>query len=136
MEKYEFADLARKVVGVGSVGTRCWVAAFVGRDLDDPLFLQIKEAEAAVGEPFLAKSRFTNQGQRVVEGQRLMQGASDIFLGWDQFQGDDGITRDFYVRQLWDSKLSVDIDRIDRRGHGDLRPDVRLDPGPGPRPVG
>jgi uncharacterized protein (DUF2252 family) len=111
-EKYEFADLARKVVGVGSVGTRCWVAAFVGRDLDDPLFLQIKEAEAAVGEPFLNKSRFANQGQRVVEGQRLMQGASDIFLGWDRFQADDGITRDFYVRQLWDSKLSVDIDRI------------------------
>jgi uncharacterized protein (DUF2252 family) len=117
-EKYEFADLARKVVGVGSVGTRCWVAAFVGRDLDDPLFLQIKEAEAAVGEAFLAKSRFTNQGQRVVEGQRLMQGASDIFLGWDRFQGDDGITRDFYVRQLWDSKLSVDIERITEEALG------------------
>jgi len=116
LDKYEFADLARKVVGVGSVGTRCWVAAFVGRDLEDPLFLQIKEAEAAVGEPFLSKSRFANQGQRVVEGQRLMQGASDIFLGWVRFEGDDGISRDFYLRQLWDSKLSVDIDRITAEG--------------------
>jgi uncharacterized protein (DUF2252 family) len=112
LDKYEFTDLARKVVGVGSVGTRCWVAAFVGRDHGDPLVLQIKEAEAAVGEAFLPKSRFAHQGQRVVEGQRLMQGASDIFLGWDRFAGDDGITRDFYVRQLWDWKLSAAIDQM------------------------
>jgi hypothetical protein len=112
LEKYEFTDLARKVVGVGSVGTRCWVALFVGRDNGDPLFLQIKEAEAAVGEPFLGPSEFPLHGQRVVEGQRLMQGASDIFLGWDSFRGDDGITRDFYLRQLWDWKFSVDVDSM------------------------
>ncbi len=112
LDKYEFTDLARKVVGVGSVGTRCWVALFIGRDNEDPLILQVKEAERAVGEPFLAKCQFTNQGQRVVEGQRLMQGASDIFLGWDQFEGEDGVRRDFYLRQLWDWKLSAPIDRM------------------------
>jgi uncharacterized protein (DUF2252 family) len=112
LDKYEFTDLARKVVGVGSVGTRCWVALFIGRDNEDPLVLQVKEAERAVGEPFLAKSQFSNQGQRVVEGQRLMQGASDIFLGWDQFEGEDGVCRDFYLRQLWDWKLSAPIDRM------------------------
>ena len=110
LEKYEFIDLARKVVGVGSVGTRCWVALFVGRDNGDPLFLQIKEAEAAVGEPFLGSSEYAHHGRRVVEGQRLMQGASDIFLGWDSFRGDDGVTRDFYLRQLWDWKFSADVD--------------------------
>ena len=94
------------------MGTRCWVALFVGRDHGDPLFLQIKEAEAAVGEPFLGVSEFPHHGQRVVEGQRLMQGASDIFLGWDSFRGDDGTSRDFYVRQLWDWKLSVDVDSM------------------------
>jgi hypothetical protein len=112
LEKYEFADLARKVVGVGSVGTRCWVALFIGRDNGDPLILQVKQAEAAVGEPFLAKSVFATEGQRVVEGQRLMQGASDIFLGWDQFEGEDGVVRDFYVRQLWDWKFSASIDNM------------------------
>jgi len=112
LEKYEFVDLARKVVGVGSVGTRCWVALFVGRDNGDPLFLQIKEAEAAVGEPFLGRSEYSHHGQRVVEGQRLMQGASDIFLGWDRFTGDDGVTRDFYLRQLWDGKGSVVVETL------------------------
>ncbi len=112
LERYEFADLARKVVGVGSVGTRCWVALFVGRDHGDPLVLQVKEAEAAVGEPFLATSEYSNQGRRVVEGQRLMQSASDIFLGWDQIQGEDGVVRDFYMRQLWDWKLSATIDEM------------------------
>jgi uncharacterized protein (DUF2252 family) len=111
-DRYEFVDLARKVVGVGSVGTRCWVALFVGRDHGDPLFIQIKEAEAAVGEPFLAKNQFPNQGQRVVEGQRLMQGASDIFLGWERFEGEDGISRDFYMRQLWDWKASAVVDQM------------------------
>ncbi len=112
IDKYEFVDLARKVVGVGSVGTRCWVALFLGRDNGDPLFLQIKEAEAAVGEAFLGASEYAHHGQRVVEGQRLMQGASDIFLGWDSFAGDDGVTRAFYVRQLWDWKASVDVDAM------------------------
>ncbi len=112
LEKYDFVDLARKVVGVGSVGTRCWVALFVGRDNADPLFLQIKEAEAAVGEPFLGGSEYPHHGRRVVEGQRLMQGASDIFLGWDKFTGDDGVTRDFYLRQLWDGKGSVVVETM------------------------
>ena len=118
LDKYEFVDLARKVVGVGSVGTRCWVALFVGRDNSDPLFLQVKEAEAAVGEPFLGTSEYPHHGQRVVEGQRLMQGASDIFLGWDQFEGDDGVTRDFYLRQLWDWKFSVDVDAMPPEAFG------------------
>ncbi len=112
LAKYDFIDLARKVVGVGSVGSRCWVALFVGRDNGDPLFLQVKEAEAAVGEPFLGKSEYAHHGQRVVEGQRLMQGASDIFLGWDSFLGEDGIRRDFYLRQLWDWKASAAIDQM------------------------
>ena len=118
LDKYEFVDLARKVVGVGSVGTRCWVALFVGRDNGDPLFLQVKEAEAAVGEPFLGASEYSHHGQRVVEGQRLMQGASDIFLGWDRFTGDDGVTRDFYLRQLWDWKFSVDVDAMSPEAFG------------------
>jgi uncharacterized protein (DUF2252 family) len=118
LDKYEFVDLARKVVGVGSVGTRCWVALFVGRDNSDPLFLQVKEAERAVGEPFLGPSEYTHHGQRVVEGQRLMQGASDIFLGWDQFKGEDGVTRDFYLRQLWDWKFSVDVDAMPPEAFG------------------
>jgi hypothetical protein len=88
------------------------VALFVGRDNADPLFLQIKEAEAAVGEAFLGASEYSHHGQRVVEGQRLMQGASDIFLGWDEFEGDDGVTRAFYVRQMWDWKASVDVDAM------------------------
>jgi Uncharacterized protein conserved in bacteria (DUF2252) len=118
LEKYEFVDLARKVVGVGSVGTRCWVALFLGRDKEDPLILQVKEAEAAVGEPFLGRSEYPRHGQRVVEGQRLMQGASDIFLGWDRFLGEDGVTRDFYLRQLWDGKGSADIEQMDPDGLG------------------
>jgi uncharacterized protein (DUF2252 family) len=112
VDTYQYVDLARKVVGVGSVGTRCWVALFTGRDQGDPLILQIKQAEHAVGEPFLAKSAFANQGQRVVEGQRLMQSSSDIFLGWDRVAGEDGVLRDFYLRQLWDWKLSADIDTM------------------------
>jgi uncharacterized protein (DUF2252 family) len=111
LESYRFADLARKVVGVGSVGTRCWVALFVGRDLDDTLILQIKEAEASVLERFLPKVSFSQHGQRVVEGQRLMQAASDIFLGWQRItDGADGRPHDYYVRQLWDWKLSPNID--------------------------
>ena len=112
LARYQFVDLARKVVGVGSVGTRCWVALFVGRDEGDPLVLQIKEAEHSVAEPFLRPSEFTNMGQRVVEGQRLVQSASDIFLGWDTAAGADGQVRDFYIRQMWDWKLSPDIDTM------------------------
>ncbi len=118
LSRYDFVDLARKVVGVGSVGTRCWVALFVGRDHGDPLILQVKEAEEAVGAPFLGKSAYERQGQRVVEGQRLMQSSSDIFLGWDQVAGEDGVARDFYLRQLWDWKLSADIDTMVPEGLG------------------
>jgi uncharacterized protein (DUF2252 family) len=112
LRRYQFTDLARKVVGVGSVGTRCWVALFIGRDKGDPLVLQVKEAEHSVAEPFLDPSAFANMGQRVVEGQRLVQSASDIFLGWDAVPGADGVTRDFYFRQMWDWKLSPDVDAM------------------------
>ena len=113
LESYRFVHLARKVVGVGSVGTRAWIALLIGRDNGDPLFLQIKEAQESVLEPHLGKSKFRNSGKRVVEGQRLMQAASDIFLGWIHSPyGFDGIPRDYYVRQLWDWKTSVDMDRI------------------------
>ncbi len=108
LDRYEFVDLARKVVGVGSVGTRCWVALFIGRDEGDPLMLQIKEAERSVLEPFLQRSAYGNQGHRVVAGQRLMQSASDIFLGWESMVGPDGVERHYYFRQLWDAKLSPD----------------------------
>lgn len=111
-ERYTIVDVARKVVGVGSVGTRCWVALFVGRDDQDPLVLQLKEAEHSVLEPFLRPSVYTNQGHRVVAGQRLMQSASDIFLGWESAEGSDGLFRDFYFRQLWDAKLSPDPDAM------------------------
>jgi uncharacterized protein (DUF2252 family) len=106
LEDFRFAQIARKVVGVGSVGTRAWILLFFGRDGEDPLFLQAKEAQASVTAPFVGKSAYANEGQRVVEGQRLMQAASDIFLGWDRLQGPDGVTRDFYVRQLRDWKAS------------------------------
>ncbi len=113
LESYRFVDLARKVVGVGSVGTRSWVALFVGRDNEDTLILQIKEAEASVLERFTAKSPFNNHGQRVVEGQRLMQSASDIFLGWQRVtEGVDGRPHDYYVRQLWDWKISASIETM------------------------
>jgi len=112
LESYRFVDLARKVVGVGSVGTRSWVALMVGRDDDDPLFLQVKEAEASVLEPYVGKSGFANHGQRVVEGQRLMQAASDIFLGWQHVDGVDGRVHDYYMRQLWDWKASADLDNM------------------------
>jgi hypothetical protein len=113
LSRYTFLDLARKVVGVGSVGTRCWVALFVGRDEGDPLVLQVKEAEHSVAEPFLQPSAFTNMGERVVQGQRLVQSASDIFLGWDTLRGIDGVNRDFYFRQLWDWKASADIETME-----------------------
>jgi uncharacterized protein (DUF2252 family) len=119
VDRFRYADLARKVVGVGSVGTRDWIVLLLGRDGDDPLFLQIKEASASVLAPYLAPSAFENEGQRIVEGQHLMQAASDIFLGWFRTQGlDDGVTRDFYVRQLWDWKMGEDIERMSPAGMG------------------
>ena len=110
LERFRLVDAARKVVGVGSVGTRAFILLFLGRDDDDPLFLQMKEAQPSVLEPFLGKSAFASHGQRVVEGQRLMQAASDSMLGWIQVKGFDGVERDFYIRQLWDSKGSALID--------------------------
>jgi uncharacterized protein (DUF2252 family) len=109
LDRFHFADMAHKVVGVGSVGTRAWILLLLGRDDADPLFLQCKEAQASVLAPYAGASRFHNQGRRVVEGQRLMQAASDIFLGWIRTTGLDGRERDFYVRQLWDWKVSADV---------------------------
>jgi uncharacterized protein (DUF2252 family) len=113
LEQYEFCDMARKVVGVGSVGTRCWIVLMLGRDGGDPLFLQVKEAQESVLSRFVGASKYPNQGQRVVAGQRLMQAASDIFLGWQRTKaGLDGQARDFYVRQLRDWKFSLDIEAM------------------------
>jgi uncharacterized protein (DUF2252 family) len=112
LEQFRYAHAARKVVGVGSVGTRAWIMLMQGRDAADPLFLQAKEAEASVLEPFLGKSAFTNHGKRVVEGQRLMQAASDLMLGWVRINGIDGVSRDFYVRQLWDQKGSAVVETM------------------------
>jgi uncharacterized protein (DUF2252 family) len=113
LKGFHYADAARKVVGVGSVGTRAWILLMFGNGGDDPLFLQAKEAQASVLERFLGKSRYANHGQRVVEGQRLMQSASDILLGWIRANGVDGVTRDFYVRQLWDGKGSAVVEAMD-----------------------
>ena len=117
LEQFELVDFARKVVGVGSVGTRAWIALLLGRDGQDPLFLQIKEAEASVLEEFLGPSEFSNHGERVVTGQRLMQAASDIFLGWLHVdRGLDGKPRDFYGRQLKDWKGSAEIEQMVPKG--------------------
>jgi uncharacterized protein (DUF2252 family) len=109
-EQFRYIHAARKVVGVGSVGTRAYIVLFLGRDGQDPLFLQAKEAEASVLERFTVPSEYEHHGQRVVEGQRLMQAASDIFLGWLTAEGPDGKLRHFYVRQLWDQKGSAKVD--------------------------
>jgi uncharacterized protein (DUF2252 family) len=113
LEQYEYCDMARKVVGVGSVGTRCWIVLMLGRDESDPLFLQVKEAEDSVLSRFVGASKYPNQGQRVVAGQRLMQASSDIFLGWQRVtDGLDGRPHDYYVRQLRDWKFSIDIQTL------------------------
>jgi len=116
LEGYRFVDIARKVVGVGSVGTRAWVLLFMGRDGQDPLLLQAKEAVASVLEPYVGVGEFGNHGERVVEGQRLMQAASDIFLGWAPAIGVDERKRDFYVRQLWDGKRSAEVGALPPAG--------------------
>ena len=115
-ETYRFVDMARKVVGVGSVGTRAWVLLLVGRGGKDPLVLQMKEAQASVLEPYLGPSEFDNHGERVVHGQRLSQAAIDVFLGWQRSQGLDGQDHDFYIRQLWDWKASIDLSRMSESG--------------------
>jgi uncharacterized protein (DUF2252 family) len=114
LDRFEFVDMARKVVGVGSVGTRCWIVLMRGRDADDPLFLQVKEAQRSViaeygGRPGPGPRQ---EGERVVHGQRLMQAVSDIFLGWQTVEGIDGLVREFYVRQLADWKGSVVIEGL------------------------
>jgi uncharacterized protein (DUF2252 family) len=117
LERFHYADLARKVVGVGSVGTRCWVLLLLGRSAQDTLFLQIKEAQASVLEPLLGRSRLRTAGRRIVEGQHLMQAASDIFLGWVHSDEEvEGGAHDFYVRQLWDWKTSLNVETIEPRG--------------------
>jgi uncharacterized protein (DUF2252 family) len=116
LEQFRFVTIARKVVGVGSVGTRAWVILMVGSDGVDPLLLQAKEAQASVLERFVGAGHYVNQGERVVAGQHLMQASSDIFLGWDRVIGLDGVERDFYVRQLRDWKGSVDTDQMVPRG--------------------
>jgi uncharacterized protein (DUF2252 family) len=114
LEQFELSDFARKVVGVGSVGTRAWIGLLFGRDGQDPLFLQMKEAQPSVLEDYLGKSEFANHGERVVTGQRLMQASSDIFLGWVRVPASplDGQARDFYGRQLRDWKGSAEIERM------------------------
>jgi uncharacterized protein (DUF2252 family) len=113
LDGYRFVDAALKVVGVGSVGTRAFIVLMLGRDGGDPLFLQAKEAQASVLEPYTAPSVFANQGERVVQGQRLTQAASDILLGWVKVTGIDGKQRDYYVRQLWDQKGSAKVENMD-----------------------
>jgi uncharacterized protein (DUF2252 family) len=113
LESYRYVHAARKVVGVGSVGARTWILLMTGRDGADPLFLQFKEAQASVLEPFLGKSEFEQHGQRVVEGQRMMQAAPDVMLGWERIITIDGVERDFYIRQLWDSKGSAEVEAMD-----------------------
>jgi uncharacterized protein (DUF2252 family) len=110
LERYRYVHAARKVVGVGSVGQRAWILFLLGRDEHDPLFLQFKEAQASVLEPFLGRSEFASHGQRVVEGQRMMQASSDTMLGWGRAVGEDGVERDYYIRQLWDAKSSARIE--------------------------
>ena len=113
LEEFELVDVAHKVVGVGSVGTRAWIGLYLGRDGQDPLFLQVKEADTSVLEEFLGPSEFSNHGERVVVGQRLMQATSDIFLGWLHVdRGLDGKPRDFYGRQLKDWKGSAEIEQM------------------------
>ena len=116
LESYRYVHAARKVVGVGSVGARTWILLLVGRDDSDPLFLQFKEAQASVLEPFLGKSRYEQHGQRVVEGQRMMQAAADVLLGWERIITIDGEQRDFYIRQLWDAKGSAEVELMDPAG--------------------
>ncbi|MDM7855207.1 DUF2252 domain-containing protein [Cellulomonas alba] len=109
---YRLVDIARKVVGVGSVGTRAWVLLMQGQDADDCLLLQAKEAQASVLEQYVGASRYENHGERVVQGQRLMQAASDVLLGWRRVTGLDGVSRDFYVRQLRDWKGAVPVEEL------------------------
>ena len=123
LDRYRVLDGARKVVGVGSVGTRAWVVLLAGKDADDPLVLQVKEAGESVVERFWHAAPYAHHGQRVVEGQRLVQSTSDILLGWTGIESPDGTRRDYYVRQLWNGKGSIDLEEI---GVGSLEAVGRL----------
>jgi uncharacterized protein (DUF2252 family) len=112
LERFTYVDLARKVVGVGSVGTRCWILLLTGRDQDDLQLLQFKEADRSVLEDFTDDSVYSNHAERVVEGQRLMQSSSDIFLGWTKVKDADGVQRNYYFRQLRDWKLSAEVETM------------------------
>jgi uncharacterized protein (DUF2252 family) len=116
LEEFRYLHAARKVVGVGSVGTRCYILLLLGRDDHDPMFLQVKEAQASVLERFLGKSEFPHHGERIVAGQRVMQAASDIFLGWQRIKGLDGVSRDYYVRQFHDWKGGIDVEALEVTG--------------------
>jgi hypothetical protein len=115
LEQYRFVDIALKVVGVGSVGTRAWVVLMVGRDEEDPLFLQAKEAVRSVLDVASGSRDIAHHGQRVVEGQRLMQAVSDVMLGWQRATR-DGVSTDYYVRQLQDWKGALEIEGIPASG--------------------
>ena len=132
LERFEIVDMAHKVVGVGSVGTRAFIVLLQGRDQDDPLFLQVKEATASVLEDHLPKSRYRHPGERVVQGQRLMQAASDIFLGWTK--GHEA-NRYLYWRQLRDMKGSALVETMVPAALTFYARDLRSNPGPRPRPV-
>jgi uncharacterized protein (DUF2252 family) len=112
-DRFRLADFARKVVGVGSVGTEAWIALMLGPDGKEPLFLQVKQAEASVLEEFAGASEFANHGERVVAGQRLMQAESDVFLGWLRVEADTHEPQDYYCRQLKDWKGSAEIEQLD-----------------------
>jgi uncharacterized protein (DUF2252 family) len=116
LAQFRLVHMARKVVGVGSVGTRSWILLLLGRDDSDPLFLQAKEAQASVLEQYVGPSEFAHHGERVVAGQRSMQASGDIFLGTGRVRDDDGQDRDFYVRQLRDWKFSVEIQLLRPEG--------------------
>jgi uncharacterized protein (DUF2252 family) len=116
LEYFTLVQVARKVVGVGSVGTRAWIVLMTGGDGTEPLFLQAKEAQPSVLAAYCGRSRYGNQGERAVAGQHLMQAESDIFLGWTHVTGPDGVGRDFYVRQLKDWKGSAEIEQMTPKG--------------------
>jgi uncharacterized protein (DUF2252 family) len=116
LEEFRYVHAAQKIVGVGSVGTRCFILLLTGRDESDPLILQVKEAQPSVLESFVGRSQYKHHGQRVVAGQRLMQGATDVFLGWQRMKGPYGETRDYYVRQLHDWKGAADVEEMQLSG--------------------
>ena len=130
LEEFRIVDVARKVVGVGSVGTRAWIVLLLGRDDNDPLFLQVKEAQPSVVESFVGSRRRMSNGERVVNGQHLMQASSDIFLGWTSTVGIEGVKRDYYFRQLRDWKGSAVVETMDPDALATYARDLRADPRP------